>query len=62
MQYIASAGRTDIAYRDIIENEEDARELLAVGGKKQVPCLFINGKPLYESLDIIQWLKDHPQE
>jgi glutaredoxin len=62
MQYIASAGRTDIAYRDIIENEEDARELLAIGGKKQVPCLFINGKPLYESLDIIQWLKDHPQE
>jgi hypothetical protein len=38
MQYIASAWRTDIAYRDIIENEEDARELLAVGGKKQVPC------------------------
>ena len=62
MQYIASTGRTDIAYRDIIESEEAVRELLAVGGKRQVPCLFINGKPLYESLDIIQWLKDHPQE
>ena len=31
------------------------------GGKFQAPCLFIDGKPLYESLDIIDWLKAHPQ-
>lgn len=28
-----------------------------IGGKTQVPCLVIDGKPLYESLDIIEWLK-----
>jgi glutaredoxin len=31
-------------------------ELLKVGGKSQVPCLFIDGRPLYESDDIIRWL------
>ena len=31
--------------------------LIAVGGKRQVPCLFIDGKPLYESSDIIAWIR-----
>ena len=32
-------------------------ELVAIGGKPQVPCLVIDGTPLYESLDIIAYLK-----
>ena len=36
--------------------------LIEHGGKEQVPCLFIDGKPLYESLDIIAWLEEHPQQ
>lgn len=35
-------------------------ELIRVGGKSQVPCLVIDGTALYESNDIIQWLKNHP--
>jgi glutaredoxin len=31
--------------------------LVEIGGSAQVPCLFIDGKPLYESLDIIEWFK-----
>ena len=31
--------------------------LMEVGGKRQVPCLFIDGAPLYESSDIIDWLR-----
>ncbi len=31
--------------------------LVRVGGKHQVPCLFIDGAPMYESLDIIAWLE-----
>lgn len=61
MQYIDSVGRTDIIYRDIRKSEEAAEELVRVGGKRQVPCLFIDGEPLYESLDIISWLQEHPQ-
>ena len=61
MRFIASSGRTDIIYRDIIESEEAAEQLVSVGGKRQVPCLFIDGEPLYESQDIIDWIEAHPQ-
>jgi len=40
----------DLAARD---------ELIRIGGKSQVPCLVIDGKALYESLDIIYWLKNN---
>ena len=32
-------------------------DLVRVGGKKQVPCLVVNGKPLYESDDIVEYLR-----
>lgn len=31
-------------------------ELIAIGGKGQVPCLIIDGQPMYESADIIMYL------
>ena len=37
-------------------------ELEHLGGKSQVPCLFIDGKALYESDEIIAWLKSHKKE
>jgi glutaredoxin 3 len=43
-----------------VENNPQAKEYLRTyGGKMQVPCLFINGQPLYESDEIIQWLSQH---
>ena len=62
MDYIMQSGRNDIVYRDIINDPEAAETLIRVGGKRQVPCLFIDGKPLYESLDIIKWLEEHSGE
>ena len=39
--------------------EPDNRDfLLAHGGRNQVPCLFIGQKALYESNDIIAYLKE----
>ena len=32
-------------------------ELIAIGGKQQVPCLVIDGKALYESSDIVAYLR-----
>ena len=61
MNYIVSSGRKDVIFFDIIESEEAASRLVGVGGKRQVPCLFIDGDPLYESLDIIDWLQKHPE-
>ena len=45
--------------KDVSASSEIREELLAVGGKTQVPCLVIDGKALYESDDIIQWLKNN---
>ena len=59
---IEAAGRTDVVFHDIHKSNEARRQLIEVGGKEQVPCLFIDGEPLYESLDIIAWLEAHPQE
>lgn len=33
-----------------------AEELISIGGKRQVPCLVIDGTALYESNDIIAYL------
>lgn len=41
---------------DISTDTEAADRLVKVGGKRQVPCLFIDGEPLYESDDIIAYL------
>lgn len=60
MRLIKNQGRTDVVMRDITENEEDRKTLIEVGGMEQVPCLFIDGKPMYESADIIAWLMKNP--
>lgn len=48
-----------IEKREIRKDKDAAEKLKKEGGKIQVPCLFIDGAPLYESDDIIQWLKDN---
>ena len=47
-----------VTLKDTMTNPGAREELIAVGGKSQVPCLVIQGKALYESDEIIQWLKD----
>lgn len=59
---IERSGRTDVEMFNIHKDEEARKRLIQVGGREQVPCLFIDGKPMYESLDIVRWLKNHPQE
>ena len=61
LREIESSGRTDVELHNIRKSEADRLYLKLVGGKEQVPCLFIDGKPLYESDDIVRWLRDHPQ-
>ena len=43
--------------KDTQEDSTYRDELIKIGGKSQVPCLVIDGKALYESLDIIEWFK-----
>ena len=60
LKAIEASGRTDVELHNIHKNAEDRKTLIEVGGMEQVPCLFIDGKPMYESLDIIDWLQAHP--
>ncbi|SFM14783.1 glutaredoxin family protein [Halanaerobium salsuginis] len=48
-----------IEFKNINQDTKAEKELIETGGKRQVPCLFIDGEPLYESDDIINWLKSN---
>ena len=45
----------NLGMRDVLQpgNQND---LIKIGGKKQVPCLIVDGKAMYESDDIIAYL------
>lgn len=49
----------EVTMKDTLSNRSYLRELLKIGGKTQVPCLVIDGMPLYESDDIIGWFKEN---
>lgn len=44
---------------NINENRDAMLELIDKGGKRQVPCLYHDGVYLYESEDIIKFLKEN---
>ena len=48
----------DVKLVDIKEGNNN-EDLINRGGKDQVPCLFIDGKALYESDDIIKYFKEN---
>lgn len=49
----------DIPTRDTRQEFSAQDELYEKTGRTQVPCLFIDGQPMFESLDIINWLRDN---
>lgn len=49
--------RDKIEFLDIAKDDSAKKRLVDEGGMNQVPCLFIDGKPMYESSDIIEYLK-----
>lgn len=57
LSFMKEQSISDIIKKDIKAVPIFEKELMTLGGKKQVPCLMIEGKPLYESDDIISWLK-----
>jgi len=46
-----------VVYKDIHADINEMHKLQYITGRKTVPCLFINGNPMHESLDIMNWLK-----
>ena len=47
----------NIEYRDIRQDRTHQAALVQTTGRRTVPCLFINGAPMFESADIVAWLQ-----
>ncbi len=45
-----------VTLKNIHYDPNELQKLLYITGRKTVPCLFIDGSPMHESLDIINWL------
>ena len=54
-----SANGITLAMKDIHENSKFKEELVRIGGNAQVPCLVIDGQAMYESDDIIEWMREN---
>ncbi|MBS0650209.1 MAG: glutathione S-transferase N-terminal domain-containing protein [Verrucomicrobia bacterium] len=61
ISYLKQIHKT-VPMKNVINNREAKEELRKFGGIMQVPCLLIDGKPLYESDLIIQWLSEHQED
>ncbi len=58
--FIDEQGLKDqIDYTEINEVEGAKDKLSQLTGKSQVPCLVIDGEPMLESGDIVQWLQQN---
>ncbi|AJC12259.1 hypothetical protein JI75_05865 [Berryella intestinalis] len=45
--------------RNVLEDPTAYDDLVVIGGKRQIPCLVIEGRALYESSDIIEHCAQH---
>lgn len=48
-----------VEYKDIQKEREHLDKLIADTGRRTVPCLYIDGKPMFESKDIMSWLEQN---
>lgn len=56
-RFIDKNNLDEVELKNINKDTQAEKDLIEIGGKRQVPCLFIDGEPLYESNDIISWFK-----
>ncbi len=47
----------DVEMRDTMRDRSNRAALRDKTGRSTVPCLFIDGEPLFESADIVAWLR-----
>jgi glutaredoxin len=58
LTYLNNIHKT-LPMKNLQTDPEAKADLKKMGGKMQVPCLSINGTPIYESGDILSWLMHH---
>ena len=48
-----------VNWMDTMKDSANGKKLREVTGRTTVPCLFIDGKPMFESLDIMKWMESN---
>lgn len=48
-----------VDYKNIHQDPANLAKLLKDTGRKTVPCLYIDGKPMHESAEIVEWLEEN---
>ena len=57
----AEENNLDLELIDVTDNLELQKEVISLGGKFQVPMMTVDGDFMYESDDIINWLKENKE-
>lgn len=61
LQKIKALGLTKIEYKNTLENSEYRIEHFEKTGRTTVPCIYIDGTPMFESRDICKWLEENAE-
>lgn len=59
LRYLKKYDIDGVEMVDIKADSKNQEDVVKLGGKDQVPMLLIDGKPLYESSDIVKWFKEN---
>jgi len=59
VQKVIDQYKIPVNYFNIHQDANALNKLIKDTGVKTVPCLYINGKPMHESADIIAWLQQN---
>jgi len=51
--------KNEVTFIDIKKDPQAKEKLFQETGRYTVPCLYIEGRPMHESLEIVRWLKTH---
>jgi glutaredoxin len=51
-----------VTYNHIYKEPQHHEKLYKDTGRGTTPCLYIDGKPMFESADIIEWLNDNKEK
>lgn len=60
LNYVSQSGiEGKVVPHDVDRDPKTAERHMELNGTDQVPCLVINGKPMLESDEIIEWLDEN---
>lgn len=62
VQESISRNNITVSYFNIMEDNDALSKLISDTGRKTVPVLYINGSPMHESADIINWINKYKEE